>query len=39
MAELVDDAQQPERLAIVGAVGDEVIGPDMVWPLRPQTDA
>ena len=36
-AELVDDAQHPERLAIVGAVSDEVIGPDMVGPL--QTDA
>jgi hypothetical protein len=29
-AELVDDAQHPERLAIVSAVSDEVIGPDMV---------
>ncbi len=38
-AELVDDAQHPKRLAIVGAVSDEVIGPDMVGPLRPQTDA
>ena len=37
--ELVDDAQHPERLSIVGAVGDEVIGPDMVGTLRPQTDA
>ena len=37
--ELVDDAQHPERLSIVGAVGDEVIGPDMVGALRAQTDA
>src|SRR5690606_22489113 len=37
--ELVDDAQHPERPAIVGAVSDEVIRPDMVVPLRPQTDA
>ena len=37
--ELVDDAQHPERLSVVGAVSNEVIGPDMVGPLRPQTDA
>ena len=38
-AELVDDTQHPERFAIVSAVSDEVIGPNMVGPLWPQTDA
>jgi len=37
--ELVDDAQDPERFAVVRAVSDEVVGPDMVGSLRPQTDA
>ena len=38
-AELVDDAQHPERLSIVGTICDEVIGPDMIGTLRAQTDA
>ncbi len=37
--ELVDHGQHAERPAIVGSVHDEVIGPDMVRPRRPQTDA
>jgi len=37
--ELVDDAQNPERLSVVGAISNEVIGPDVVGPLGPQTDA
>src|SRR5438034_236915 len=32
--ELVDDAQHPECLSIMGTVRDEVIGPDMVGALR-----
>ncbi len=35
----VDHGQHPQRPAIVGSVHDEVIGPDMVRPRRPQTDA
>ena len=38
-AELIDDAQHPECPAVVSAVRNEVIGPDMVRSLRPQTDA
>jgi hypothetical protein len=34
--ELVNDAQHPERLSIMGAVRDEVVGPDMVGTLRAQ---
>ena len=37
--ELVENAQHPEGFAIVGTVSDEVIRPDMIRPLRPQTDA
>ena len=37
--ELVDDAQHPERLSVVGAISNEVVGPDMVGPLRAQTNA
>ena len=37
--ELVDDAQHPERPPFMGAIGNEVIGPDVVGTLRPQTDA
>src|SRR5206468_7184747 len=37
--ELVDDAEHAECLSVVGAVGDEVVGPHVVGVLRPQTDA
>ena len=37
--ELVDDAQHPEGLSIMGAIGHEVVRPHMVGPLRPQADA
>ena len=37
--ELIDNAEHPECLSIVGAVGDEVVGPHMVGALRPQTEA
>src|SRR5215472_5319862 len=37
--ELIDDAQHPERPAIIGAVGNEVVGPDMVGALWPEADA
>jgi hypothetical protein len=36
--ELVDDVQHSIFPAIMGAILDEVIGPDMVGMLRPQTD-
>jgi len=39
MRELVDNVQHPILPAIVGMVLDEVIGPDMIGPLSPQTDA
>ena len=37
--ELVDQRHQPELAAIVGLGLHEVVGPDMVAPLRPQPDA
>jgi hypothetical protein len=37
--ELVDDVEHPELPPVVGAVLDEVIGPDVVWALRPEPDA
>ena len=37
--ELVDHAQHPELATVVRAMLDEVIGPDVVRPLRPQPDA
>lgn len=37
-AKLIDDAQHPECFAIMGAISDEVIRPDVVRSLRAQTD-
>jgi len=37
--ELVDDVQHPIFPAIMGAILDEVVGPDMVGMLRPQPHA
>lgn len=37
--ELVDDGQHPERLAVMGAIHDEVIGPNVVPVCRSQPDA
>lgn len=37
--ELIDDVEHPERPAIMRAVVDEVVRPDMVWPLGAQSDA
>jgi hypothetical protein len=34
-AEFVDDAQHPERFAVVSAAGDEVIGAGVIGPLGP----
>jgi hypothetical protein len=33
--ELVDHRQDPELPPVMGAVRDDVVGPDMVRPLRP----
>ena len=38
-AVLVNDGEHPERLAIMGAGLDEVVGPDVVWLTRAQTNA
>ena len=38
-AVLVDHRQHPERLAVVRAVGDEVVAPHMAAMLRPQPHA
>jgi hypothetical protein len=38
-AELVDDHEHPEHLAVAGAVLDEVVGPDLVRALRPEPHA
>ena len=37
--ELVDDIQHAVLPSVMGAILDEVVGPDMVGPLGPQTDA
>ena len=37
--ELIDNTEHPECLSVVGAVGDEVVGPHMVGAFWPQTDA
>src|SRR3954470_15114852 len=37
--ELVDDVEQAELAAIVGALLDEVVGPDVVAVLEPQPNA
>ena len=37
--ELIDHGEHTELPSIVGSVHDEVIGPDMIGPARPQTDA
>ena len=37
--ELVDDAQHSVCLALVGAIRNEVVRPDMIGMLRPQADA
>ena len=37
--ELVDDGEPAQLPAVVGAVLDDVAGPDVVWPLGPKPDA
>jgi hypothetical protein len=37
--ELVDHGQHPELAPVVRPVLDEVVGPDVVRPLRPQPQA
>jgi hypothetical protein len=39
MAELVEHVEHPVPASIVGAVLDEVVGPDMIAVLRPQPNA
>jgi hypothetical protein len=39
MSELVEHVEHPIPASIVGAVLDEVVGPDMIAVLRPQADA
>jgi hypothetical protein len=39
VGELVEDVEQPELAPVVGAVLDEVVGPDVVAMLGPQPDA
>src|ERR1700747_2204158 len=39
MGELVEHVEHPVLATIVGAILDEVIGPDMIALLRPQPDA
>lgn len=39
MGELVDDIEHAELAAVMSAVLDEVAGPDVIGPLRPQADA
>jgi hypothetical protein len=36
---LVDNAQHAIGLSVMGPVGDKVVGPDVIGPRRPQTDA
>ena len=35
---LINDSQHPEDLAIMSAIHDEVIGPDMLWSIGSKTD-
>jgi hypothetical protein len=37
--ELINDGQHPKGSPILGAILDEVIGPDMIGPLGSETDA
>ena len=37
--EIVEHDQHAEGASVLGAVLDEVVGPDVVWTLRPETDA
>jgi hypothetical protein len=39
MGELVEHVEHPVLASLVGAILDEVIGPDMISVLRPQPDA
>ena len=39
MAELVEHVEHPILASVMGAVLDEVVGPDMIALLRPQPDA
>ena len=39
MGELVEHVEHPVLATIVGAILDEVVGPDMIALLRPQPDA
>jgi hypothetical protein len=39
VGELVEHVEHPILASIVGAVLDEVVGPDMIAVLRPQPDA
>jgi hypothetical protein len=32
--EFIDDVDHRELAAVMGAVLDEVVGPDVVWPLK-----
>ena len=38
-AELIQDVQRPERLAVIGSAMDKVIGSDVVATLRSEADA
>src|SRR5258707_7735895 len=39
MAELVEHVEHPIPASVMGAVLNEVVGPDMIAVLRPQADA
>jgi hypothetical protein len=39
MGELVDDVEQADFAPIMGALLEEVIGPDLVGALGPQSEA
>ena len=39
MRELINDVQHPVFPPVMGAILDEIIGPDVIASLRPQTDA
>ena len=39
MGELVEHVEHPIFASVMGAVLDEVVGPDMIVLLRPQPDA
>jgi hypothetical protein len=35
----INDVQYPDLPSVMGSVLDKIISPDVIWPLRTETDA